>query len=49
MPASTEALSNGVAGASFQIPKTCKAAVVTKEGLDFEMAVEMVPVPEPGK
>lgn len=43
-------LSNGAtSGQALQIPKMCKAGVVTKEGPDFEMAVEMVPVPEPGK
>lgn len=31
------------------VPKYCKAGVVTTEGLDFEVAVEMVLVPEPGK
>jgi len=31
------------------IPKFCKAGVVTKEGPDFEMEVQMVPVPEPGE
>lgn len=40
-------LSNGVEP-SFDIPKYCKAGVVTKEGKDFEIEVQMVPVPEPG-
>jgi Alcohol dehydrogenase GroES-like domain len=33
----------------FEIPKECKAGVVYNEGPDFEIKVEMVPVPEPGK
>lgn len=33
---------------SFDIPKECKAAVCYNEGPDFELKVEMVPVPEPG-
>jgi hypothetical protein len=32
-----------------EIPKECKAGVVYNEGPDFEVKVEMVPVPEPGK
>jgi hypothetical protein len=32
----------------FEIPKECKAGVVYNEGPDFELKVEMVPVPEPG-
>lgn len=32
----------------FDIPKECKAGVVHNEGPDFELKVEMVPVPEPG-
>jgi hypothetical protein len=32
----------------FEIPKECKAGVVHNEGPDFELKVEMVPVPEPG-
>lgn len=31
-----------------EIPKTCKAGVVINEGPDFHLAVEDVPVPEPG-
>ncbi|KAF2092478.1 alcohol dehydrogenase [Rhizodiscina lignyota] len=31
-----------------EIPEFCKAGVVTKYGPDFEVKVEMVPVPEPG-
>jgi hypothetical protein len=31
-----------------EIPKECKAGVVYNEGPDFELRVEMVPVPEPG-
>jgi len=34
--------------ASFDIPKTCKAAVVKNEGPDFYVKVEDVPVPECG-
>lgn len=34
---------------SVEIPKTCKAGVVVNEGPDFKLAVEDVPVPEPGK
>jgi hypothetical protein len=30
------------------IPKTCKAGVVVNSGPNFTMAVEDVPVPEPG-
>jgi len=33
---------------TFEIPKECKAGVVVNEGPNFEMKVEMVPVPEPG-
>lgn len=33
---------------TFDIPKECKAGVVHNEGPDFELKVEMVPVPEPG-
>ncbi|CAO2657399.1 Nn.00g035250.m01.CDS01 [Neocucurbitaria sp. VM-36] len=33
---------------SDDIPKTCKAGVVTNEGPDFKLTVEDVPVPEPG-
>lgn len=32
-----------------EIPKECKAGVVYNEGPDFEVKVEMVPVPEPGR
>ena len=32
----------------FDIPKTCKAAVVKNEGPDFTVEVEEVPVPEIG-
>jgi hypothetical protein len=32
----------------FEIPKECKAGVVYNEGPNFELKVEMVPVPEPG-
>lgn len=32
-----------------EIPKTCKAGVVVNEGPDFKLAVEDVPVPEPGE
>ncbi|RQM04846.1 hypothetical protein DH86_00004076, partial [Scytalidium sp. 3C] len=35
-------------GQEHEIPTFCKAGVVTKEGPDFEMEVQMVPVPEPG-
>ena len=34
---------------SSEIPKTCKAGVVVNEGPDFTVAVEDVPVPEPGR
>lgn len=34
---------------TFEIPKECKAGVVYNEGPNFELKVEMVPVPEPGK
>ncbi|KAI9810915.1 MAG: hypothetical protein M1827_005774 [Pycnora praestabilis] len=43
--------SNGSDGASqktYYIPKECKAGVCVKEGPNFEVKVEMVPVPEPG-
>ncbi|KAF2692043.1 GroES-like protein [Lentithecium fluviatile CBS 122367] len=33
---------------SSSLPKTCKAGVVINEGPDFKLAVEDVPVPEPG-
>jgi alcohol dehydrogenase, propanol-preferring len=33
----------------FEIPKECKAGVVVNEGPNFEVKVEMVPVPEPGE
>lgn len=33
----------------FVIPKECKAGVVVNEGPDFQVKVEIVPVPEPGK
>lgn len=33
---------------TFEIPKECKAGVVVNEGANFEVKVEMVPVPEPG-
>ena len=32
----------------FDIPKTCKAAVVKNEGPDFYLEIEDVPVPEIG-
>jgi propanol-preferring alcohol dehydrogenase len=32
----------------FDIPKECKAGVCYNEGPDYELKVEMVPVPEPG-
>lgn len=32
----------------YDIPSHCKAGVVVNEGPDFEVRVEMVPVPEPG-
>lgn len=32
----------------YDIPKECKAAVVENAGPDFQMKIEMVPVPEPG-
>lgn len=32
----------------FDIPKECKAGVCHNEGPNFELKVEMVPVPEPG-
>lgn len=35
--------------AEFDIPKSCKAAVVVNEGPDFHVEVQMVPVPEIGK
>jgi hypothetical protein len=31
------------------IPTHCKAGVVVNEGPNFEVKVEMVPVPRPGK
>lgn len=34
--------------ATVQVPKTCKAGVVIDEGPNFKLAVEDVPVPEPG-
>jgi hypothetical protein len=34
---------------TFEIPKMCKAGVVSNEGPDFKLQVEDVPVPEPGK
>lgn len=34
---------------TYDIPKLCKAGVVINEGPDFKLAVEDVPVPEPGK
>lgn len=34
---------------TFDIPKECKAGVVYNEGPNFELKVEMVPVPEPGE
>jgi hypothetical protein len=37
------------ANGSVDIPKTCPAGVVVNEGPDFHLAVEDVPVPEPGK
>lgn len=33
---------------SYEIPKFCKAGVMTQEGKDFKVEVQMVPVPEPG-
>jgi propanol-preferring alcohol dehydrogenase len=33
---------------TYDIPKECKAGVVYNEGPNFELKVEMVPVPEPG-
>jgi hypothetical protein len=33
----------------YEIPKACKAGVVINEGACFELGVEDVPVPEPGK
>ena len=33
----------------YEIPSHCKAGVVVNEGPNFEVRVEMVPVPEPGK
>jgi hypothetical protein len=40
---------NGTDGApSFEVPKECKAGVCYNEGANFELKVEMVPVPEPG-
>jgi propanol-preferring alcohol dehydrogenase len=35
--------------AQIEIPKFCKAGVVINEGPDFEIKIEMVPVPEPGE
>lgn len=32
----------------FEIPKECKAGVCYNEGPNYELKVEMVPVPEPG-
>jgi hypothetical protein len=32
----------------YDIPTHCKAGVVVNEGPDFQVKVEMVPVPEPG-
>jgi hypothetical protein len=34
---------------TYDIPKTCKAGVVSNEGPDFKLSIEDVPVPEPGK
>ena len=39
---------SGKESAGHSIPKECKAAVVHNIGPDFELKVEMVPVPEPG-
>jgi len=36
------------AAPQFDIPKECKAGVVYNEGPNFELKVEMLPVPEPG-
>jgi hypothetical protein len=33
---------------TFEIPKTCKAAVMVNEGPDFSVVIEEVPVPSPG-
>ncbi|OQU99901.1 hypothetical protein CLAIMM_05473 [Cladophialophora immunda] len=35
-------------GPEFDIPRFCKAGVVKNEGPDFQIKVELVPVPEPG-
>lgn len=37
-----------MANPEFDIPTHCKAGVVVNEGPNFELRVEMVPVPEPG-
>lgn len=42
-------MSAEVSSHDFQIPSHCKAGVVVNEGPNFEVKVEMVPVPEPGK
>lgn len=34
--------------ATAEIPKTCRAGVCTTRGANFTIAVEAVPVPEPG-
>jgi hypothetical protein len=34
--------------ADFEIPTFCKAGVMTREGKDFKVEVQEVPVPEPG-
>jgi hypothetical protein len=34
---------------TYEIPRTCKAGVVSNEGPDFKLKVEDIPVPEPGK
>ncbi|GMF74443.1 unnamed protein product [Aspergillus oryzae] len=41
-------MSAEVSSHDYQIPSHCKAGVVVNEGPNFEVKVEMVPVPEPG-
>ncbi|KAM0426391.1 hypothetical protein ACHAPT_008437 [Fusarium lateritium] len=41
-------MANATNGVTLDIPKFCKAGVMTREGKDFKVEVQMVPVPEPG-
>ncbi|RSM15070.1 hypothetical protein CDV31_005150 [Fusarium ambrosium] len=41
-------MANSTNGILFDIPKFCKAGVMTQEGKDFKVEVQTVPVPEPG-